>query len=76
MLGNLWSFSKGPRRQKRLENLGRVPKIAAVVDEVKVSENNETDISSVFDRPKHYDNSLSGLYSRRPDVRLVSCTSY
>lgn len=36
VLPYLWSFSKGPRSQKRLENLHQVPKMAATMQEIYV----------------------------------------
>lgn len=36
ILPYLWSFSKGPRSNQRLENLNQVPKMAATLQEVRV----------------------------------------
>jgi hypothetical protein len=36
ILPHLWSFSKGPRREKRLENLLRVPRLLATTHELQV----------------------------------------
>ncbi|KAJ5573762.1 uncharacterized protein N7459_008189 [Penicillium hispanicum] len=61
ILPYLWSFSKGPRTQVRLENLGQVPAMAATMQELKVSER------------KHeafHEGSLDSLTSRPPDLRL------
>ncbi|KAF2140341.1 uncharacterized protein K452DRAFT_299694 [Aplosporella prunicola CBS 121167] len=60
VLPYLWSFSKGPRRKIRLENLQRVPKLAATTQEVKPLK--------VDDRS--LDKSLTTLTSRPPDLRL------
>ncbi|KAK5016913.1 putative protein kinase [Cryomyces antarcticus] len=70
ILPHLWSFSKGPRRQKRLENLERVPKMAATMQELRVPDSKSTPEHN--DRPeKHdYDGSLSSLSGRPPDLRL------
>ncbi|KAJ5050828.1 uncharacterized protein L3040_002697 [Drepanopeziza brunnea f. sp. 'multigermtubi'] len=37
ILPHLWSFSKGPRSSQRLENLKGVPKMAATLQELRVS---------------------------------------
>ncbi|KAJ5099656.1 hypothetical protein N7532_006657 [Penicillium argentinense] len=62
ILPYLWSFSKGPRTQTRLENLGKVPAMAATMQELKVSER------------KHgegwHEGSLDTLTSRHPNLRL------
>ena len=61
---HLWSFSKGPRYQKRLQNLARVPKLLGTLQELKIPgiQPCETD--------KHGGSSLSSLTSRLPDLRL------
>jgi hypothetical protein len=61
ILPHLWSFSKGPRRNMRLENLHKVPKMAAIMQEVKSSTNGNG-------RPKK--SSLSQLTCRPPNLRL------
>lgn len=65
ILPHLWSFSKGPRSQKRLENLHHVPKMAATLQEIKAS----TDSSTPHSHSTH-SSSLSSLASRPPDLRL------
>jgi hypothetical protein len=74
ILPHLWSFSKGPRREKRLENLHRVPTLLATMQELHVpgdhgppqkqSKENPTDDTSLRC------SSLSSLTSRPPDLRL------
>lgn len=64
ILPHLWSFSKGPRRDARLENLNKVPKMAATMQEVKVT-STESDQSK-----KRHESSLSRLSSRPPNLRL------
>ncbi|KAJ5182980.1 hypothetical protein N7492_000596 [Penicillium capsulatum] len=59
----LWSFSKGPRSQSRLANLGQVPAMAATMQELKVSPERR------HDREFH-EGSLEALTSRPPDLRL------
>lgn len=63
---HLWSFSKGPRRSMRLENLHKVPKMAATMHEVKSPTNGSA-------RPKkshRSESSLSQLTARPPNLRL------
>lgn len=66
VLPYLWSFSKGPRREKRLENLARVPKLLGTLQELKVP----SDAASERDEPTTHHGSLSSLTSRAPDLRL------
>jgi hypothetical protein len=77
ILPHLWSFSKGPRSSQRLENLNRVPKMAATLQELRVS----SDIPSLHtassgvpgEGPSSsggHDSSLSSLSSRPPNLRL------
>jgi pyruvate dehydrogenase kinase 2/3/4 len=77
LLPYLWSFSKGPRREKRLKNLARVPKLLGKSEELQVP---EPDLSSELQqklgtRSQHGDagihhGSLSSLTGRAPDLRL------
>ncbi|KAL5116597.1 putative protein kinase [Pleosporales sp. CAS-2024a] len=80
LLPHLWSFSKGPRREKRLENLARVPKLVAKSDELHVPAPGGSDLSSHLhqklgtrsqrgDAGTHH-GSLSSLTARAPDLRL------
>ena len=79
ILPYLWSFSKGPRSSQRLENLTQVPKMAATLQELRVS----SDIPTHLHTPPHpegheksehsgsgHDSSLSSLSSRPPNLRL------
>ncbi|KAH7413612.1 branched-chain alpha-ketoacid dehydrogenase [Phaeosphaeria sp. MPI-PUGE-AT-0046c] len=77
LLPYLWSFSKGPRREKRLKNLARVPKLLGKSQELQVP---SPDLSSELqeklgtrsqhgDAGTHY-GSLSSLTGRAPDLRL------
>jgi pyruvate dehydrogenase kinase 2/3/4 len=79
ILPHLWSFSKGPRSSQRLENLNQVPKMAATLQELRVS----SDIPTPLHTPSHYeqhgksehsgaghDSSLSSLSSRPPNLKL------
>ncbi|KAH7071424.1 branched-chain alpha-ketoacid dehydrogenase [Paraphoma chrysanthemicola] len=77
VLPYLWSFSKGPRREKRLKNLARVPKLLGKHQELQVPGH---DLShdlhqKLGTRSKHGDagthyGSLSSLTGRAPDLRL------
>lgn len=66
LLPHLWSFSKGPRSQTRLENLVKVPKMAAIMQEVK------SDVSSQTGQEIRAtkQSSLASLASRPPNLRL------
>lgn len=69
LLSYIWSFSKGPRKNIRLKNLQRVPKMAATHQEVRLDS---------ADAGKHFsnkdttssDSSLGSLTSRPPNLRL------
>ncbi|KAJ5836973.1 hypothetical protein N7447_002999 [Penicillium robsamsonii] len=65
ILPYLWSFSKGPRTQTRLENLGRVPAMAATMQDLQVSHEFRH-----INRDLHHEGSLDTLTSRPPDLRL------
>lgn len=84
ILPYLWSFSKGPRSSQRLENLTQVPKMAATLQELRVSSDVPPPLSSP-QTPSHsqshnpedplhsvtgHDSSLSTLSSRPPNLRL------
>ncbi|KAJ5851356.1 uncharacterized protein N7529_010741 [Penicillium soppii] len=69
ILPYLWSFSKGPRTQTRLENLGQVPAMAATMQELQVShERKYADRESNF--LSYHEGSLDTLTSRPPNLRL------
>lgn len=76
ILPHLWSFSKGPRREKRLENLARVPKLLGTMQEVQVSEgkpqkpDGEQGARARKDDFSQHHGSLSSLAGRPPDLRL------
>ena len=67
VLPYLWSFAKGPRRQTRLHNLERVPRIAATMQELRT--NTEKGFGQINDRAPE-DSSLSSLSGRPADLRL------
>ena len=67
VLPYLWSFSKGPRKYKRLQNLERVPRLAATLQELQLSPGSE---KRDKDGQIRYDGSLSSLTGRHPDLRL------
>ena len=69
----LWSFSKGPRKQMRLDNLNKVPRMAATMQELSVQ--SETADSSRLSKSElsseaSNEHSLSTLTCRPPDLRL------
>jgi pyruvate dehydrogenase kinase 2/3/4 len=73
ILPHLWSFSKGPRRDMRLRNLQQVPQMAATMQEVAPSAQQQQtlreanpDATPAASRTS----SLSSLTSRAPDLRL------
>lgn len=65
VLPTLWSFVKGPRRKVRLENLQRVPKLAATLQDMKLGEED-----TLEPKTGRYDLSLSSFTSRPPGLRL------
>ncbi|QSZ32619.1 hypothetical protein DSL72_002198 [Monilinia vaccinii-corymbosi] len=79
VLPYLWSFSKGPRSTQRLENLTQVPKMAATMQELRVTDAHpslqssgtvETAGNQGPSSPSIHDTSLSSLTSRPPNLRL------
>ncbi|EAS31060.3 pyruvate dehydrogenase kinase [Coccidioides immitis RS] len=74
ILPYLWSFCKGPRTQTRLQNLGKVPTLAATMQELKVSNFSQPDIkahaANPANRHSHHQSSLASLSSRPPNLRL------
>ncbi|KAH8805927.1 pyruvate dehydrogenase kinase [Xylogone sp. PMI_703] len=74
ILPYLWSFSKGPRKDQRLENLNQVPKMAATMQELRVDHlegsASKQDSNSNEYRGVSRDSSLSSLSSRPPNLRL------
>jgi pyruvate dehydrogenase kinase 2/3/4 len=80
ILPYLWAFSKGPRSNQRLENLHQVPKMAATLQEVRLTDPpppvraSNPDPPSTGQSGSHHqhphDSSLSSLSSRPPNLRL------
>lgn len=64
ILPYLWSFSKGPRSEARLENLHHVPKMAATLQELRDPEDSSRPVQA------SHQGSLSSLASRPPNLRL------
>jgi pyruvate dehydrogenase kinase 2/3/4 len=62
---HLWSFSKGPRTQDRLENLGQVPTLAATMQELELPGDKKA-----ANKDSLHEGSLATLSSRSPDLRL------
>lgn len=77
VLPHLWSFTKGPRREKRLENLARVPKLLGTLQELQMpgdphvgsSEEQRGKKPSPSEAATAH-GSLSSLTSRPPNLRL------
>ena len=71
VLPELWSFSKGSRSQTHLRNLSQVPKMAATMQELKIT-NPSSDKPNFGggNKQRSYDGSLSSLTSRPPNLRL------
>lgn len=69
LLPYLWSFVKGPRKEMRLQNLNKVPHLAATLQELKVPELPRS--RSLGERTsRRGDMSLSSLAGRPPNLRL------
>ena len=72
-LPHLWSFSKGPRSEARLENLARVPTMAATMQELMRNSHthgSSTSMSFIRKDGTRRQSSLSSLTSRSPNLRL------
>ena len=71
LLTDLWSFTKGPRRQTRLENFNKVPELAATLEELRVPEAERLADCDDTQLPKDDpDTSLGSLIGRPPNLRL------
>lgn len=72
ILPHLWSFSKGPRSDQRLENLHHVPRMAATLQELREPLPPSSFDSSAREKAAFgtHDSSLSSLSSRPPNLRL------
>ncbi|CAL8583889.1 putative protein kinase YGL059W [Xanthoria parietina] len=71
ILPSLWSFGKGPRSHIHLENLVRVPKMAATMQELRAFPTSAGGIAAdANDWRRPVDGSLSSLTYRPPDLRL------
>lgn len=78
ILPYLWAFSKGPRSNQRLENLNQVPKMAATMQELRVTDealpglqgSAETIGNQGPRSTSTHETSLSSLTSRPPNLRL------
>lgn len=68
VLPYLWSFSKGPRKDRRHQNLQQVPRLAATLQELQLPSASEPQGKNA--QPDRYDGSLSSLTGRHPDLRL------
>lgn len=72
VMSQLWSFSKGTRSQTHLQNLSKVPKMAATMQELKLpdSESGTHLIGTEARNQGPSVGSLSSLTSRPPDLKL------
>ena len=70
ILPYLWSFSKGPRRDVRLQNLERVPKLAGTMQELRSAGAPISELAAGGGGGEKFGSSLSALSSRPPDLRL------
>lgn len=71
IMPDLWSFSKGSRSQTCLKNLSLVPKMAATMQELKLSNSGPgPKIGTDTSKMRSSDGSLSSLTSRPPNLRL------
>lgn len=68
ILPYLWSFAKGPRRKKRLQNLGQVPQLAATSQELQWPSLSPGKDS--VESGEKYGGSLQSLSGRPPDLKL------
>jgi hypothetical protein len=78
----LWSFSKGPASAKILANLGKVPKMAATMQELQLEDEQQHDYSHTHGSSRvlggessgeigqDVNSSLASLSSRPPNLRL------
>lgn len=67
ILPYLWSFAKGPRRKKRLQNLGQVPRLAATMQELQLPPSDPDSLDAMAEK---FGSSLATLSSRPPDLRI------
>ncbi|KAK4542316.1 hypothetical protein LTR36_006969 [Oleoguttula mirabilis] len=67
ILPYLWSFAKGPRRKKRLQNLGQVPQLAATMQELQLPPSDPDVVGATGEK---FGSPLATLSSRPPDLRI------
>ncbi len=67
VLPYLWSFSKGPHSQRLIENLEKVPRMSATLQELRAEDTaqNDLDVDSTVEG-----SSLSSLSRRLPNLKL------
>ena len=74
VLPHLWSFGKGPRKEARMENLRRVPKMAATLEEIIAPHEGRRDIPDTKDKiegdSRQTLRSLTSLSYRSPNLKL------
>ena len=69
VLPHLWSFAKGPRRTRRLNNLRQVPRLAATMQELRNSPTTSTEDAGKKSEDR-FRGSLASFTGRPPDLRL------
>ena len=69
VLPHMWSFSKGPRRQSRLRNLNKVPKMAATMQELTFPDLSSVTTASEGKSPRDR-SSMKPLTSRPSNLKL------
>jgi pyruvate dehydrogenase kinase 2/3/4 len=71
IMSDLWSFSKSSQSETRLKNLSLVPKMAATMQELRLSESGSDPLKGTDNsKLRSSDGSLSSLTSRPPNLRL------
>ena len=70
LMPSIWSFAKGSRSQVYLDNLSRVPKLAATMQELKMPDADVPGAGGRDDREVSSDASLSSFTARPPNLRL------
>jgi pyruvate dehydrogenase kinase 2/3/4 len=68
-LPNLWSFSKGPERHRRLRNLEKVPELAATLQDLRIPDSADSK-EKQDQKQTRFDHSLGSLSGRHPGLRL------
>ena len=70
VMPTLWSFAKGPRSQMHLDNLSRVPKLSATMQELRVPDADRSGNDDQDSEKSSSDGSLTSFTARPPNLRL------